>query len=69
MKLINSVNTLADRALSKILKETEAVAGCPPECGPWSKCYMSTAHCTGGWHRNRTCVNTACNSYTQVGCC
>ncbi|GAA4891922.1 hypothetical protein LX16_2100 [Stackebrandtia albiflava] len=65
------LNRLADRALARLLADStaEAGAGCPTECGAWSACVMSPAHCTGGWHRNRTCVNSACNTYTQVGCC
>ncbi|TQL74978.1 hypothetical protein FB566_0469 [Stackebrandtia endophytica] len=69
MRVMQRINSLADQALTKLLGETTAAAGCIPECGAWGTCVMSTAHCSGGWHKNRTCINTACNAYTQVGCC
>lgn len=68
MRLLTKINHAADRALSKLLNESAAKAGCPNECGNWSSCYISGV-CSGLHTKRRSCVNSACNSYYQYACC
>lgn len=68
MRFVAKINSFADRALSKLVADSTASAGCPPEGGCGS-CIASTAHCSGGWHKNCWRVNSNCTTTNYVACC
>ena len=67
MKLVTRINTVADKALSKILGEGSASAMCTPD---WET-YCSPGVCDSGYDRFRIYHRADCTAccWEHLGCC